>query len=217
MKFEFVEEAKPGIKSGARIKVLGIGGAGLNAIDNMINRDLRDVQFIVADTNRRKLDRSLATLKIHLGPEITKGLGAGADPEIGRCSAEESLRECGHVNLDFADLRRVMNQTGTAIMGMGCASGEKRAVTAARQAVNSLLLEDVSIEGAKALLINLVGASDMTMDEVDEASSYIQDKAKDAEIFWGLVYDDSLGHEVQVTVVATGIDTKGCRRITGDI
>ncbi|HIJ37177.1 MAG TPA: cell division protein FtsZ, partial [Deltaproteobacteria bacterium] len=99
---------------------------------------------------------------------------------------------------------------------MGRASGEKRAVNAAQQAINSPLLEDISIEGAKGLLMNLTGPSDMTMEEVDEASSYIKDEAKDAEVFWGLVYDDSMGDEIQVTVVATGIDgleekKAGCR------
>ena len=90
-------------------------------------------------------------------------------------------------------------------MGMGRASGEKRAVDAARQAINSPLLEDISIERAKGLLMNLTGPSDMTMEEVDEASNYIKEKAKNAEIFWGLIYNDNMEGEIQVTVVATGI------------
>ena len=320
MKFEFVDEVEKGTYH-ARIKVLGIGGAGGNAINNMITSDLRGVEFIVGNTDCQDLDRSSCTRKIQLGPEITMGLGAGADPEIGRTSAEESLHELrealdqsdmvfitagmgggtgtgaspvaareskengaltvavvtkpfkfegekrmkqalegiellkkevdsiivipnerlktigekntsfkdliakaddvllqavkgisdlimssGFINLDFADVRKVMSRNGTAIMGMGRASGEKRAVDAAQQAINSPLLEDISIEGAKGLLMNLTGPSDMTMEEVDEASSYIKDEAKDAEVFWGLVYDDSMGDEIQVTVVATGID-----------
>ena len=123
----------------------------------------------------------------------------------------------GFINLDFADVRKVMSKTGTAIMGMGRASGEKRAVEAAQQAINSPLLEDISIQGAKGLLMNLTGPSDMTMEEVREASTYIKNEAKDAEVFWGLVYDDNMGDEVQVTVVATGIDgfeeKKTCGRV----
>jgi cell division protein FtsZ len=320
MKFEFVDEMEKGAYH-ARIKVLGIGGAGGNAISNMINSDLRGVEFIVANTDCQDLDRSSCTQKIQLGPEITMGLGAGADPAIGRNSAEESLHEIrealdqsdmvfitagmgggtgtgaspvaareskendaltvavvtkpfkfegekrmkqalegieqlkkevdsiivipnerlktigekttsfkeliakaddvllqavkgisdlimssGFINLDFADIRKVMSRNGTAIMGMGRASGENRAVDAAQQAINSPLLEDISIEGAKGLLMNLTGPSDMTMDEVDEASNYIKEEAKEAEVFWGLVYDDNMGDEIQVTVVATGID-----------
>ena len=320
MKFEFVDEMEKGAYH-ARIKVLGIGGAGGNAISNMINSDLRGVEFIVANTDCQDLDRSSCTQKIQLGPEITMGLGAGADPAIGRNSAEESLHEIrealdqsdmvfitagmgggtgtgaspvaareskendaltvavvtkpfkfegekrmkqalegieqlkkevdsiivipnerlktigekttsfkeliakaddvllqavkgisdlimssGFINLDFADIRKVMSRNGTAIMGMGRASGENRAVDAAQQAINSPLLEDISIEGAKGLLMNLTGPSDMTMEEVDEASNYIKEEAKEAEVFWGLVYDDNMGDEIQVTVVATGID-----------
>ena len=331
MKFEFVDEMEKGAYH-ARIKVLGIGGAGGNAISNMINSDLRGVEFIVANTDCQDLDRSSCTQKIQLGPEITMGLGAGADPAIGRNSAEESLHEIrealdqsdmvfitagmgggtgtgaspvaareskendaltvavvtkpfkfegekrmkqalegieqlkkevdsiivipnerlktigekttsfkeliakaddvllqavkgisdlimssGFINLDFADIRKVMSRNGTAIMGMGRASGESRAVDAAQQAINSPLLEDISIEGAKGLLMNLTGPSDMTMEEVDEASNYIKEEAKEAEVFWGLVYDDNMGDEIQVTVVATGIDGLEEKRATGHV
>jgi cell division protein FtsZ len=102
-------------------------------------------------------------------------------------------------------------------MGMGRASGEQRAVDAAQQAINSPLLEDISIEGAKGLLMNLTGPSDMTMEEVDEASSYIKEEAKEAEVFWGLVYDDNMGDEIQVTVVATGIDGLEEKKATGRV
>jgi cell division protein FtsZ len=102
-------------------------------------------------------------------------------------------------------------------MGMGRASGEQRAVDAAQQAINSPLLEDISIEGAKGLLMNLTGPSDMTMEEVDEASSYIKEEAKEAEVFWGLVYDDPMGDEIQVTVVATGIDGLEEKKATGRV
>jgi len=113
----------------------------------------------------------------------------------------------GFVNLDFADVKKVMEQMGTALMGMGKASGENRACEAAQKAINSPLLEDISIDGAKGLLMNITGPLDMTMEEVEEASNYIKNEVNDdAEIFWGMVLDDNMGDEVQVTVIATGID-----------
>ena len=318
MKFEFVNEKKG---YSARIKVIGVGGAGGNAINNMIDSKLRGVDFIVANTDCQDLDRSACSHKIQLGPSVTMGLGAGADPEQGKLSAEESInelreavegtdmvfitvgmgggtgtgaspivaRECkesgaltvavatkpfkfegdkrmsramdgienlkrevdsliiipnerlksldgsnsfrdlilradevlleavrgisdlimsnGFINLDFADVKKVMSQTGTAIMGMGRASGENRATEAAQQAINSPLLEDISISGAKGLLMNITGPEDISMDEVDEASNYIKGEvSQEADIFWGMAFGDELGDEVQVTVIATGID-----------
>jgi cell division protein FtsZ len=319
MKFEFVDEKE---RYNAKIKVLGIGGAGGNAINNMIASKLRGVDFIVANTDCQDLDRSACSQKIQLGPSVTMGLGAGADPEIGKLSCEESInevrdamnhsdmvfitagmgggtgtgaspvaaRECkesgaltvavvtkpfsfegekrmkramagieelkkevdsliiipnerlkvlggkstsfkdliaradevllqavkgiseliisnGFINLDFADIKRVMEQMGTAIMGMGSASGENRAAEAAQMAINSPLLEDISIGGARGLLMNITGPSDMTMEEIDEASNYIKEEVnQDAEIFWGVVFDDAMEDEVHVTVIATGID-----------
>jgi cell division protein FtsZ len=322
MKFEFVEEGKRG-KYNASIKVLGLGGAGGNAINNMIASSLRGVEFIVANTDCQDLDRSICSRKIQLGPSITMGLGAGADPQIGERSAEESIteirdamggsdmifltagmgggtgtgaspvaaRECresgaltvavvtkpfefegekrmkralegidklkeevdslivipnerlktlgsedttfkdlivraddvllqavrgiselimsnGFINLDFADVKMVMEKMGTAIMGMGRASGEKRTLEAAQMAINSPLLEDITIDGAKGLLMNITGPPDMTMDEVDEASCFVKGEVnKDADIFWGMVLDEEMKDEVQVTVIATGIDS----------
>jgi len=319
MKFEFVDEKE---RYNAKIKVLGVGGAGGNAINNMIASKLRGVDFIVANTDCQDLDRSTCSQKIQIGPSVTMGLGAGADPEIGKLSCEESInevrdaidhsdmvfitagmgggtgtgaspvaaRECkesgaltvavvtkpfsfegekrmkramegiealkkevdsliiipnerlkvlggkstsfkdliaradevllqavkgiseliisnGFINLDFADIKRVMEQMGTAIMGMGSASGENRAAEAAQMAINSPLLEDISIGGARGLLMNITGPSDMTMEEIDEASNYIKEEVnQDAEIFWGVVFDDNLEDEVHVTVIATGID-----------
>jgi cell division protein FtsZ len=321
MKFEFVEDKK---RYQARIKVIGVGGAGGNAINNMIAAKLKGVDFVVANTDSQDLERSSCSCRVQLGADLTKGLGAGADPEIGKLAAEEStgvIREhlegadmvfltagmgggtgtggapvvarqgkdlgaltvgivtkpfkfegekrmkralegierlktevdtlivipnerlktvgsrstpfkeliaradevllhavkgisdlimsSGFINLDFADVKKVMSQMGTAIMGTGRAKGEKRASEAAQAAINSPLLEDVSIGGAKGLLMNITGPSDMTMDEIDEASSYIkQEVHADAEIFWGVVFDDSLGDEVQVTVIATGIENE---------
>jgi cell division protein FtsZ len=319
MKFEIVDEKE---RYNAKIKVLGVGGAGGNAINNMIASKLRGVDFIVANTDCQDLDRSTCSQKIQIGPSVTMGLGAGADPEIGKLSCEESInevrdaidhsdmvfitagmgggtgtgaspvaaRECkesgaltvavvtkpfsfegekrmkramegieelkkevdsliiipnerlkvlgskttsfkdliaradevllqavkgiseliisnGFINLDFADIKRVMEQMGTAIMGMGSASGENRAAEAAQMAINSPLLEDISIGGARGLLMNITGPSDMTMEEIDEASNYIKEEVnQDAEIFWGVVFDDNLEDEVHITVIATGID-----------
>jgi cell division protein FtsZ len=319
MKFQFVEEKE---KYNAKIKVVGIGGAGGNAINNMIAAKLQGVDFITANTDSQDLERSFCPVKIQLGTSVTKGLGAGADPEIGRLAAEESMneireaitgsdmvfltagmgggtgtgaspivaRECkqsgaltvavvtkpfkfegdrrmrraldgidalkkevdtliiipnerlksigdqkatfrelivradevllnavkgisdlimssGFINLDFADVKRVMAQMGTAIMGTGRAGGENRATQAAKEAINSPLLEDISINGAKGLLMNITGPHDMTMEEIDEASSYIKGEVdNEAEIFWGVVFDDTIGDEVRITVIATGID-----------
>jgi cell division protein FtsZ len=117
------------------------------------------------------------------------------------------IMSSGFINLDFADVKRVMEQMGTAIMGTGRASGENRAAEAAQKAINSPLLEDVSISGARGLLMNVTGPPDMTMEEIDEASSYIKHEVhEDADIFWGVVFDESLTDEIQITVIATGIE-----------
>ena len=325
MKFKLVEDKKV-YNSKTTIKVIGVGGGGGNVINNMIQSELKGVDFIVANTDAQDLDRSASPVKIQLGPSITMGLGAGADPEIGRLSAEESLNEIkenvdtpdmvfitagmgggtgtgaapviareskasgaltvgvvtkpfnfegskrmeralegiealkkevdsliiipnerlkavgekgaslkallaradevlldavkgisdlivsnGFINLDFADVRKVMQNTGTALMGMGKATGDNRAVEAAKSAINSPLLEDISIKGAKGLLMNIAGPSDMSLDEVDEACNYIKGEVnEEADIFWGVVFDDSLSDAIQVTVIATGIDMVTC-------
>ena len=326
MKFEFVERRE---RYTAKLKVIGVGGAGGNAVNNMIKAKLKGVDFIVANTDCQDLERSACSSKIQMGPSITMGLGAGADPEIGKLSAEESIndiretvegydmvfitagmgggtgtgaspvfaRECqesgsltvavvtkpfhfegekrmkraiegveklkdevdtliiipnerlkslggkgstfvdlvsqadevllqavrgiadlimsnGFINLDFADVKKVMEQMGTAIMGTGRAGGENRASEAAQMAINSPLLEGISISGARGLLMNITGPPDMTMDEIDAASSFIKEEVhRDAEIFWGVVISDDMVDEVQVTVIATGIDSSaGSRR-----
>jgi len=322
MKFEIVEDSKR-YNNKTKIKVIGVGGGGGNAVNNMINTKLAGVDFIVANTDSQDLDRSSCSDRIQLGPCITLGLGAGADPDVGRASAEESIndikeviegsdmvfitagmgggtgtgassiiaQQCkengaltvavvtkpfkfegeqrmkkalngiaalrnevdsliiipnerlkalsgksttfkdliaradevllhavrgisdlimssGFINLDFADVKKVMAQMGGAIMGMGNANGEHRALEAAQMAINSPLLEDISIDTAKGLLMNITGPSDMTMDEIDEASNYIKDEVNDtAEIFWGVVFDDNADNDVKVTVIATGIDS----------
>lgn len=314
--FEFVES-----DNGATIKVIGIGGGGGNAINNMINANLLGVDFIVANTDAQALEVSKAHTKIQLGVNITKGLGAGANPEIGRSAALEDadkirqaldgtdmvfvtaglgggtgtggapvvaqiakemgaltvavvtkpfnfegrqrmkaadrgikeLKETvdtiitipnnrllslaakkatflemlkkaddvllyavkgisdlivvpGLINLDFADVRTIMSEMGMALMGTGMSTGEDRATEAAQKAISSPLLEDVSISGAKGVLMNISSGLDLTIDEVQEASSLIQKEAhEDANIIWGTVLDQSAGDELRVTVIATGI------------
>ena len=316
MMFEFVES-----DNGAKIKVIGIGGGGGNAINNMINANLRGVDFIAANTDAQALEISKANTKLQLGVNITKGLGAGANPEIGRSAALEDadkIREIlkgsdmvfvtaglgggtgtggapivaqlakeigaltvavvtkpfnfegrqrmktadrgikepkevvdtiitipnnrllslaakkatflemlkkaddvllyavkgisdlitipGLINLDFADVKTIMSEMGMALMGTGMASGEDRATEAAQKAISSPFLEDVSISGAKGVLMNISSGLDLTIDEVQEASSLIQKEAhEDANIIWGTVLDQSAGDELRVTVIATGI------------
>jgi cell division protein FtsZ len=316
MMFEFVESA-----NGATIKVIGIGGGGGNAINNMINASLMGVDFIAANTDAQALEVSRAHTKLQLGVNITKGLGAGANPEVGRSAALEDadkirqalegtdmvfvtaglgggtgtggapvvaqiakeigaltvavvtkpfnfegrqrmqtadqgikeLKETvdtiitipnnrllslaakkatflemlkkaddvllhavkgisdlitipGLINLDFADVKTIMSEMGMALMGTGMASGEDRATEAAQKAISSPLLEDVSISGAKGVLMNISSGLDLTIDEVQAASSLIQKEAhEDANIIWGTVLDQSAGDELRVTVIATGI------------
>jgi cell division protein FtsZ len=316
MMFEFVES-----DNGATIKVIGIGGGGGNAINNMINASLVGVDFIAANTDAQSLEVSKAHTKLQLGASITKGLGAGANPEIGRSAALEDadqirqaldgtdmvfvtaglgggtgtggapvvaqiakemgaltvavvtkpfnfegrqrmktadkgineLKETvdtmitipnnrllslaakkatflemlkkaddvllyavkgisdlitvpGLINLDFADVKTIMSEMGMALMGTGMSSGEDRATEAAQKAISSPLLEDVSISGAKGVLMNISSGLDLTIDEVQEASSLIQKEAhEDANIIWGTVLDQSAGDELRVTVIATGI------------
>jgi cell division protein FtsZ len=316
MRYEFVEESP-----NAKIKVFGVGGAGGNAINNMITAGLTGVDFIAANTDRQALDLNSAPQKLQLGVNLTHGLGAGADPEKGTLAAEESveaIREvaegadlifitagegggtgtgaspviareaknigsltvavvtkpfdfegerrmqtaldgieklkkevdtlliipnqrlralgnkdtrfldlmkmaddvllyavkgisdlitvAGFINLDFADIKRVMEQMGTAIMGTGIAQGENRAVEAARMAISSPLLENVSIDQAKGVLINITGSSKMTMEEVIEGSSFIKNEVHaSAEIIWGMVFDDNMDDVMRITLIATGI------------
>ena len=316
MRYEFVEESPS-----AKIKVFGLGGAGGNAVNNMIAAGLKGVDFKAANTDKQALDFNSALDKLQLGANLTHGLGAGADPEIGALAAEESIeairaatqdadmifitagmgggtgtgaspiiaRESrnngaltvgvvtkpfefegekrmkaaldgienlkkqvdtlliipnqrlralgdtdtpflqlmkiaddvllyavkgisdlitipGFINLDFADVRRVMEQMGTALMGTGTASGENRALEASQMAINSPLLEDISIDQARGVLINMTGSTGMTMEEVMEGSSFIKNEVHhDAEIIWGMVFDDTMADEMRITVIATGI------------
>ena len=304
----------------AVIKVFGIGGGGLNAVNNMIRSGLTGVEFFAANTDSQALASSLPKNKIRLGDDITKGLGAGADPEVGRAAARESveaIREAlqgadmvfitagmgggtgtygaavvaevakslgcltvgvvtkpflfegkrrmrnadrgieelrkhadtlitiqnqrllsiagrntslldtfrkaddvlyqavkgisdliiceGLVNVDFADVRAVMSEMGMAMMGTGEASGDNRAVEAAEKAISSPLLEDISIHGARGVLINVTASPDVTLQEVNEAAELIHSEAhEDANIIWGMVIDPNTEDKVRVTVIATG-------------
>jgi cell division protein FtsZ len=306
----------------ARIKVVGVGGSGGNAINTMIHFGLEGVEFITVNTDAQALGGNAAAIKIPIGSNITRGLGAGADPDKGRKSALEDvtrLKEAiegadmvfvtagmgggtgtgaapviaqlaqeagaltvgvvtkpfvfegrqrarraeqgiatlsqhvdtlitipneklmtiahdeltfvdafrkadevlfqavkgisdlitldGIVNVDFADVRTVMNAMGRALMGTGCAKGEGRARLAAEQAVTSPLLDNISVEGATGVLINVVGGPDMKMKEIQEAASFIQEQAhEDANIIFGASIDESMGEALKVTVIATGFD-----------
>jgi cell division protein FtsZ len=314
--FELVEQ----FNLNARIKVIGIGGGGGNAINTMIGAKLNGVEFLVANTDAQALEASRAPVKIQLGATVTKGLGAGANPEIGRRAAledqerikeylagsdmifltagmgggtgtggapviarmarevgaltvgvvtkpfvfegkkrmrqaEEGIEELKHsvdtlivipnqrllsiaaktttmleafhkaddvllqavrgisdliitpglINLDFADVRTVMGEMGLALMGASSATGENRAIEAAQRAISSPLLEEVAIQGARGVLINITGGPDLCLHEVNEAASMIQEEAHDdANIIFGAVIDETMSDEIRITVIATG-------------
>ena len=314
---------------GAKIKVVGVGGGGGNALNTMILAGLTGVDFIAANTDCQALQHNRAATKIQLGAMVTKGLGAGANPEIGRQAALEDrekiaaalegadmvfvtagmgggtgtggapiiadiargvgaltvgvvtkpfmfegkrrLKQADHgiaelkntvdtlitipnqrllavadekttlldtfkkadevllnavqgisdlitipglINVDFADVRTIMSNMGVALMGTGTATGETRAMVAARAAVESPLLEDVQIDGATGILINITGGGNMTLVEVNQACSLIQEAAhEDANIIFGSVIDDAMGDRLKITVIATGFTTRDARRI----
>ena len=307
----------------AKIMVIGVGGAGGNAINNMIDSKLQGVKFIAANTDIQALEISKATVKMQIGEQLTQGLGAGANPLIGREAALENAEALknvldgshmvfitagfgggtgtgaapviaelckeidvltvavvtkpfsfegrkrakqaeegiellkkvadtvitipndrlrglasknarmidmfkkadevllhsvkgitdlimmpGLINLDFADVKTIMSKAGMAIMGIGIASGENRALEAAQRAISHPLLEDISISGAKGVLMNITSNSDLTMEEMTEASDRIYNEVgEDADIIWGTAVDDSIGNEMRVTVIATGINS----------
>src|SRR3954466_7647750 len=306
----------------ARIKVIGCGGSGGNAVNTMINFGLEGVEFMVVNTDAHGLAASAAPLKLHIGANVTRGLGAGADPEKGRKAALEDVQRIkeviagadmvfvtagmgggtgtgaapviaqiareegcltvgvvtkpfffegkqrarraelglamlseqvdtlitipnqkllslgdedlafveafrkadevlyqaikgisdlitqnGIVNVDFADVRTVMSNMGRALMGTGCAKGQGRARLAAEMAINSPLLDDISVEGATGVLINIVGGPDMRMREIEEAATLVQEQAhEDANIIFGATVDDTESEAIKVTVIATGFD-----------
>ncbi len=316
-------EILPDIETFARIKVVGVGGGGGNALNRMVQSKLRGIDFVAINTDAQALHYSQANKKVHIGKEATKGLGAGANPEIGRIAAEESEAEIydalknsemvfitygsgggtgsgaapvvariakeigaltvaiitkpftfegdrrrkvsdqgieeikdkvdtlimipndrilqiidrktslldafgavddilkqgvqgiadlitinGIVNLDFADVKSIMHDAGSALMGIGQGTGDTRAVDAVKQAIDSPLLE-VSITGAKGVLINFTGGRDMGMHEVEEAAKLIHDSVDpEANIIFGTVIDENMTGEIRVTLVATGFDSE---------
>jgi cell division protein FtsZ len=319
---------------GAKIKVIGVGGGGGNAVNRMIQAGIKGVEFLVANTDLQAMRAALAPVKLQIGGKLTKGLGAGANPEIGKQAALEDtdrilealsgadmifittgmgggtgtgaapiiaslaaelgaltvavvtkpfgfegkrrrvqaelgiralrdtvdtlitipnerllnfvergtslgdafriaddiLRQAvqgisdlitvpGEINLDFADVKTIMHGMGMALMGTGVSSGEHRAVEAAQRAISSPLLEEASIEGAKGVLINVTGGHDMSLFEVHEAASIIQEAAdEEANIIFGTVIDPKMKDEIKVTVIATGFDaaTKGLLNTRGE-
>ena len=320
-------------RTGACIKVVGVGGGGGNAVSRMISAGLQGVEFIAVNSDLQALRSNRAPVKIQIGAKLTKGLGAGANPEVGRqaavedtekiCDALESadmvfittglgggtgtgaapvvasiasqlggdggsvltvavvtlpfslegkrrmgqaleglnqLKECvdsvivipndrllqtvarntpvseafrvaddvlrqavqgisdiitvpGQINLDFADVRAVMKGMGAAVMGTGIGEGESRALEAAQRAVANPLLEDSSIEGARGIIVNITGGSDLSLAEASEATAYITKVADpEANIIYGIVTDESMGNAVKVTVIATGFN-RGARKV----
>lgn len=311
-----------------KITVIGVGGAGNNAVNNMIASDLQGVEFMVCNTDAQALENSICDTQIQLGVGITSGLGAGSKPEVGRAAAEESIDEIlehlenvnmvfitagmgggtgtgaapviaravrekgiltvgvvtkpfqfegahrmsiaergiedlqefvdtlivipnqnlfrianekttfaeafkladsvlqsgvrgvtdlmvkpGLINLDFADIRCAMMEMGKAMMGTGEANGDRRAIEAAEAAINNPLLDDVSMKGAKGVIINITGGMDMTLFDVDEACNRIRDEVDPkANIIFGSTFDDSLEGLMRVSIVATGIDAEQTRQ-----
>ena len=314
-------EVKPKIETFARIKVLGIGGSGTNAVNRMSELGIRGVEFVAINTDAQALHNNQSDRKVHIGKSVTKGLGSGMNPELGRQAAEESIEELeevidssdmvfitcglgggtgtgaapivaelaknkgiltvavvtkpftfegskrkevaetgydnlkdkvdaiisvhndrilqiidkktslveafktvdevlrqgisgisdlitthGIVNADFADVKSIMQDAGTALMGIGRASGENRAAEAAKAAINSPLLE-LTIDGAKGVLFNVTGGSSLGMFEIDEAAKVITKSIDpDAKVKFGAVIDENMGDEVRITVIATGFD-----------
>jgi cell division protein FtsZ len=313
-------ELEESLEVGARIKVVGVGGGGGNAVNTMISAGLPGVEFIAANTDAQALRSNLSPMKVQLGEKITKGLGAGANPQVGRKAAEEDMERIrehltgadmvfitagmgggtgtggapvvarlakelgaltvgvvtkpflfegkkrmkqaedgmrelkdsvdtliaipnqrllsiagrnmpiletfkkaddvllqavrgisdlitvhGLINLDFADVRTIMSEMGMAMMGAAISAGENRAIEAAQHAISSPLLEDVSIKGARGVLINITGGPTLSLHEVNEAATLIQEEADDeANIIFGAVIDEHMGDEVRITVIATG-------------
>ena len=318
-----VDDIDTSLAGTAKIKVIGVGGGGGNAVKNMIESGLQGVQFVCANTDLQALNKNTAPCKVQLGEKLTKGLGAGATPSIGRAAAVErdnALREAigdadmffvtagmgggtgtgaapvvaqaakemgaltvgvvtkpfsfegvkrkraaeagleefkqhvdclitipndrllafapkkapfsemlqkandvlyyavkgisdvivgdGLINLDFADVRTTMSEAGLALMGTGMAAGENRAREAAQRAIMSPLLEDVSLESAKAVLYNITAPMDITAEEIAEIGDIIGDATpEDANIIFGVVFDENIGDEIRLTVIATGIES----------
>ena len=328
LRLRFAED----VETGARIKVIGVGGGGSNAVSRMVRAGLDGVAFMVANTDVQALKHNAAPIKLQLGSKLTKGLGCGADPAVGRLAALEdteeilraldgadmifvttglgggtgtgaapviaslaseigaltvavvtkpfkfegrkrqlqaergleALRECvdtiitipndrllaiidratpltdafaaaddvlrqaiqgisdlilvpGLVNLDFADVKAIMSGMGLAMMGTGIAEGQDRAIEAARRAISSPLLEGASVNGARGVIINITGGPDLSLLEVSDASTIVQEAAhEDANIIFGAVVDPALKGKVKITVIATGFAPQAAARSSSD-
>src|SRR5438270_39382 len=185
----------------AVIKVVGVGGCGGNAVDHMINNGVQGVEFIAMNTDAQALKRNLARTTLQLGTAVTKGLGAGAKPEIGRQAAEEDRERIKEL-IGGAD----MSENGVAMMGSASASGPERAQMAAEQAVHSPLLEDIHLSGARGVLVNITASHSMKLKEVHEVMNTIRSfTAEDATVIYGSVIDEAIGDALRVTIVATGL------------
>ena len=323
-------QVKPAVETFAKIKVIGIGGSGGSAIDRMVKAGIRGVDFTAINTDVQALHYASAPHKLHIGKAVTRGLGAGMDPELGRKSAEESQNEIreilkdadmvfltcglgggtgsgaspvvaaiarelgiltiavvtkpftfegqqrkaiaeraheelarnidtiitipndrvlqiidkktslldafkivddvlrqgvqgiselitvpGLINVDFADVKAIMRDTGSALMGIGLGSGENRAIEAAQAAISSPLLE-VSIDGARGILFTITGGSNLGMHEVEEAAKVITSSAdENAKVIFGAVIDEAMKDEIRITVVATGFEERGNKLVSG--
>ena len=323
MSFQFNEQQK------ASIKVIGVGGAGCNAVNTMIAARLENVEFIVTNTDRQALERNRSPIKVQLGDKVTKGLGAGANPEIGRTAALEDIDRIkaaiegsdmvfvaagmgggtgtgaapiiaqaarslgiltvgvvtkpfrfegkvrsrladeglktleenvdalivipneklfslsdrrltlldgfkmadevllhavrsisdlinvpGLINLDFADVKTIMTDSGMAFMGLGIDSSDQRAAEAARKAIANPLLDDISIRGAKGMLINITASSNVTFDDLEQATDFIREEAhEEANIIFGAAIDDTMAEKFQITVIATGFAKQQAKQV----
>ncbi len=320
-------QVKPEIETFAKIKVIGVGGSGNSAVDRMVKGGIRGVDFLVMNTDVQALHHNSAPHKLHIGKAVTRGLGAGMNPDVGKRAAEESQNEIremlkdtdmvfitcglgggtgsgaapvvaeiardmgiltvavvtkpfsfegpqrraiaeraheelsrnvdtiitiqndrilqiidkktslmeafkivddvlrqgvqgiselitvpGLINVDFADVRTIMSDTGTALMGIGLGSGENRALEAAKSAISSPLL-DIAIDGARGILFTITGSSSLGMQEVSEAAKVITSSAhEDARVIFGAVIDETMGEEVRITVIATGFESRGIEK-----
>src|SRR5438477_494736 len=198
-----IHELKP------RITVFGVGGAGGNAVNNMITAGLQGVDFVVANTDAQALTMSKAQRIVQMGTQVTQGLGAGSQPDVGAAAAEEVIDELRD-HLTGANMVFVTAGMGG---GTGEATGEKRALTAAEAAIANPLIDDSSMKGARGLLISITGGKDLTLFEVDEAATRIREEVdQDANIIVGATFDESLDGVIRVSVVATGIEQAAIAR-----
>src|SRR3972149_3539903 len=214
-------------ESYAQIRVVGVGGGGTNAVNRMIAEGLQGVDFVAVNTDAQVLMLSKAPKRVRIGDKLTRGLGAGGNPDIGERAAEESADDLyevlrgsdmvfitsgiselitvpGLINLDFADVKAIMVEGGVALMAVGQASGEDRAVHAAQQAIPSRLL-DITIGGARGILFNVTGGPNLTLFEVNQAAAIIKETAHpDVNLIFGAVIDENMGDKGRVTAIATG-------------